>query len=656
MKIIKVIRLLSLAAIAALATLPANSAPAARPNVVFLLADDLGWSDISQHPGGTIPTPHIDRLFQEGVELNNYMGWCVCSPTRAMLMTGRHPFRVGTGPETGGELSTNEATIAEAFKANGYQTGVFGKWHNGDDPATPEFLAALKATYQDRPGKLEYAGGFGVNTHGFDEAWVYYGGGADYFTRRIAGGKGPVSWWHNFEYRPKDVGYTEDFIVQHAMDFIRTNHDRSFFCYVPFHIVHAPLQAKASDLALADADQDANVKASDATKRTYTAMVKAMDRNVAAILAELDELGLSSNTIVVYSSDNGATVNGSNRPFRGGKHTLFEGGTHLLTVVRWPQGGVLHGHWDGLCGALDMFPTLISMAGLEMPPTRLLDGKNIWPALRTGAASPVDSYYWSWHKEDAIRTADWRMHRYADHNELYDIQHDIGETNNVAAAHPDVVQALTAKMTKWAESLGAALTHKPAPARLNTPPAPEGDVLKISVTVTDKTKPSDRLFVQVTTFSKPLYATDYLEYDLAVGTGSLPQGFYFTPFKGDNPKAYLATFGRGEGFDQFGRDQSEYPPVQGGPGVWEHRAIGLSTAAPGVRPRYGFVFHGGQPGTYTVYLDNLRIRHLDGSTTPLWNSRADTKYPKVADSAKFKDIRVSTEAASAVAAVPGNGR
>ena len=639
----------SLIVAAALAALPAVAAEAgSKPNVVYLLADDLGWSDLSTHPGGTIPTPHIDRLFQEGVQLNNFMGWCVCSPTRAMLLTARHPFRVGTGPETGGELAKEETPIAEAFKANGYRTGVFGKWHNGGDPGTPEFQAAYNEAYKTKPNKGDYKGGLGVNAHGFDEAWVYYGGGADYFTRRIAGGKGPVSWWHNLEYRPNDQGYTEDFIVQHAMEFIRENKDRPFFCYVPFHIVHTPLGAKESDLALADKDLDTNVKPLDKTKRTYRAMVEAMDRNVAGILTELDQLGLSSNTIVVFTSDNGATVNGSNLPFRGGKHTLYEGGTHLPTVIYWPKGGVVSGHWDGLCGALDMFPTLVSMAGLEMPKTRPLDGKNIWPALRDRTASPVESYYWSWHKEDAIRTTVWRMHRYFDHNELYDIQKDIGEAKDVAAAHPDVVKSLTAQMNAWAGSLDAALSHEPPPAKLNLPPAPEGDVLKVLVTVTEKAKPKDRLFVQVATFEHHLEATDYLEYDLAVGADSLQEGFYVTPYKGNNSKEYSATFNRGEGIDQFGREQALGPAVKGGPGGWEHRVIGLCTAAPGTEPRYGLVFHGGKPGTYTVYLDNLRIRHADGSTTPIWYNGDDTKHSKLADSDLFKHVEVTTQPATSV--------
>jgi arylsulfatase A-like enzyme len=634
---------------AGLAALPAAAAESgSKPNVVYLLADDLGWSDLSTHPGGSIPTPRIDRLFEQGVQLKNFMGWCVCSPTRAMLLTARHSYRVGTGPETGGELAKEEVTIAEAFKANGYRTGIFGKWHNGGDPGTPEFQAAYSEAFKDQPNKGAYKGGFGVNAHGFDEAWVYYGGGADYFTRRIAAGKGPVSWWHNLEYRSNDQGYTEDLIVQHAMDFIRDNKDRPFFCYVPFHIVHGPLAAKDSDLALADKDLDANTNATNKNKRIYAAMVQAMDRNVAAILAELEQLGLSSNTIVVFTSDNGATLNGCNLPFRGGKHTLYEGGTHLPTVVYWPKGGLVSGHWDGLCGALDMFPTLVAMAGLEMPKTRPLDGKNIWPALRDRTASPVESYYWSWHKEDAIRTADWRLHRYWDHSELYDIHNDIGETKDVAAAHPDVVKSLTAKMNAWAESLGAALTHQPVPAKLAAPPAPEGDVLKVSVTVTEKAKPKDQLFVQLGVYEHNLFATDYFEYDLAIGADSLREGFFLTPYKGNNSKEYDPVFKRGEGIDQLGREQALGTTVKGGPGVWEHRIIGLSSAAPGNRPRQGFVFRGGKPGTYTVYLDNLRIRHADGSTTPIWTCGKDTKHPKIADCDLFKDVRVGVQPAGSV--------
>jgi arylsulfatase A-like enzyme len=610
-----------------------HAAEPTKPNIVYLFADDLGWSDLSIHPGGTIPTPHIDKLFKQGIELRNFMGWCVCSPTRAMLLTGRHPFRVGTGPETGGELAKEETTIAEGFKANGYRTGVFGKWHNGDDPDTPEYRVAYTEAFKDMPNK-KLKGGLGVNAHGFDEAWVYYGGGSDYFTRRTVGGKGPVSWWHNLEYRPKDAGYTEDFITQHALEFIRDNKDRPFFCYVPFHIVHSPLQAKDSDLAGVDA------KVTDQTKRLYSAMVQAMDKNVASILAELEKLGLRDNTIVVFTSDNGATKDGSNLPFKGGKHSVYEGGTHLPTVIHWPKGKVTNRAWEGLCGALDMFPTLMAMADLKMPETRPIDGKNIWPALRDNTASPVESYYWAWHNEDAIRTAEWRLHRFFDHFELYDMLADIGETTNVADVQPDVVKSLTAKMNTWSDSLGAALTHQPVPTKFDAKPAPEGDVLEVTVTVTAEAKSKDTLIVPFASFDGNQVATDYVEYDIAIAADSLRRGFFYSPFKGNDSKAMTLNFKRGEGIDQFNREQVLGPEIQGKPGTWEHRIIGLCSSAPGSLPRHGLVFKGGKPGTYKIYLDNLRLRHADGSTTPLWTNAKGTRARKIADTALFKEVQV----------------
>ena len=607
---------------------------AEKPNVVYLLADDLGWSDVSAHGGG-IPTPTIDRLFKQGVELRNFMGWCVCSPTRAMLLTGRHPFRVGTGPEVGGELAREETTLAAAFKANGYRTGVFGKWHNGEDPDTPEYRAAFTEAFKDKPNK-KLIGGLGANAHGFDEAWVYYGGGADYFTRRTVGGHGPVSWWHNREYCPQDVGYTEDLITGHVLDFIRENKTRPFFCYVPFHIVHAPLQAKDSDL------QDVDAKVTDETKRAYAAMVRAMDKNIATILAELDRLGLRENTIVVFTSDNGATKDGSNLPLKGGKHSIYEGGVRLPTLIHWPQEKLAGRSWDGLCGALDMFPTLLAMAGGQMPATRPLDGKNIWPALRAGSASPVESYYWAWRNEEALRTAQWKLHRFFDHTELYDIRKDEGEATNIATNHPETVTELTAKMDAWAASLGAALSHQKTPAQLDAKPAPEGEVLEITATVTAKARPRDQLIVPFAGREGGHEASDYIEFDLAVARDSLRRGFFYSPFKGNDEQPKQIDFRRGEGVDQFGREQVLAPEIQGGPGVWEHRVIGLCSSAPGVLPRHGLVFAGGKPGTFKIYLDNLRVRHADGTTTSIWTCGKDSRSRKIADNEFFTNVRVRT--------------
>ncbi len=420
------------------------------------------------------------------------------------------------------------------------------------------------------------------------------------------------------------------------MEFIRQNKDRPFFCYVPFHIVHAPLQAKDSDLKGVDA------KVTDKNKRVYAAMVRTMDKNVASILAELDKLGLRDNTIVVFTSDNGATREGSNLPFRGGKHSVFEGGTRLPTVIHWPKGKVVEGKWDGLCGALDMFPTLMAMSGLEMPKTRPLDGKNIWPALRDKGASPVDSYYWSWHNEDAIRTADWRMHRFADRVELYDIRKDIGETTNVAGKNPEVVASLQKKMDAWVESMGAALTHLPARAALDAKPAPEGEVLELSITVADKVKPKDSFVVPFARHEGRVYATDSIEYDIAAAKGSPLRGFYYSPFKGNANQQPALYFKRGEGIDQFGREQISGPEPRGGAGVWEHRIVGLCSYGPGILPGQAIVFKGAKPGNYKLYLDNLRIRHADGSTSPIWTNGKDTRAAKFKETELFENVKIRT--------------
>ncbi len=619
---------------------------AGRPNVVYVMADDVGWGDLSVHGGG-VPTPNIDKLFSQGVELTRFMGWCVCSPTRAMLLTGRHPFRVGTGPEVGGELDLGETTIAEGFKANGYRTGVFGKWHNGNDPDTPEYRAAFAEAYKALPNKKPVFG-HGANAHGFDEAWVYYGGGADYFNRRTVKGSGPVSWWHDKEFRPKDEGYTDDLVTRHALEFIRDNKDRPFFCYVPFHIAHAPLQAKEGDLAVINPQEAAglpaaNAKTTDEEKHIHAAMLRSMDTNVAALVDELAKLGLTANTILIFTSDNGAMEAGSSLPLRGHKHTIYDGGVRLPTVIRWPEGGLIGGRkWDGLCGALDMFPTLMAMTGSTMPKTRPLDGKDIWPALRDRTKSPVESYYWAWRDEDAIRTDRWKLHRFFHRYELYDIANDELEAKNVADAHPDVVQALTARMDAWADSTGAAISHRPAPGQSHAQAAPEGEVLAVTLTVTEKAQARDRVAIALANWNGTQYATDWIEYDIAFSADAPMRHPYFSTLEGNNQKPFGPLFKPGTGVDQFGRDQSTGPGIHDGRSTWEHRIVGLASTAPGPLGKHGVVFMGGTAGTFTIYLDNLRIRHADGTSTPLWTGGKDTRAGQFKANELFKDLKIRT--------------
>jgi arylsulfatase A-like enzyme len=382
---------------------------------------------------------------------------------------------------------------------------------------------------------------------------------------------------------------------------------RPFFLQVSHYATHARYQATKQTLAKYQKNP-LFAKIENQRERLNAplgaAMVEDLDTAFGQLLRTLDALGLAENTCVVFTTDNGYRL--------------------------WNES------YDPLRGA----PTKNSDS--KMPVTRPLDGRNIWPALRTRTESPVESYYWAWHGQDAIRTAQWKLHRFFDHFELYDIRKDECETTNVASANPAVVQSLVAKMAVWTGSIGTALSHVPAPMALDAKPAPEGDVLEVTVTVTAEAKPKDRLIVPIASWDGFQQATDWVEFDLASAPGALPRGFFYSPFQGNENKPMQVFFKRGDGIDQFGREQATGPEIRGGAGVWEHRVVGMSSTAPGPLRRHGLIFFGGTPGTYTVYLDNLRIRRADGSTSSLWSNRGQTRTQKILDSATFKNIRVRT--------------
>jgi len=603
--------------------------PKPPPNVLVVLADDQGWGDLSLHDGST-PTPNLDRFFRSSVELTTFMTCPVCSPTRAGLLTGRHHLRLGAGPMTGGELDPGEVTLAEAFAANGYATGVFGKWHNGRDPDTPEFRAAFETAWKEMPNKKPVFG-HGANAHGFHEAWVYYGGGADYFSRRTVKGRGPVSWWHNREFRPADQGYTDDLITRRAVEFLRAHRSRPFLCYVPFHLVHSPLQAKPEALARVPA------QITDKAARTYAAMLISLDDSVGVLLGELETLGLAENTIMLFFSDNGATPVGSNLPLRGGKHSTWEGGIHSPAAIRWPAGKLTGPRrYDGLMGHLDVYPTLMAMAGLDLPRGRPLDGRNLWPALRDGTPSPVGSYYWVWDDHDVVRTADWKLVRYVDRVELFDMRRDLRETTDVAARNPAAVKELTAMLDTWRRSTGVALMHQPPRLAAEVAATPEGQVLEFRVTQTKPVAPRKALLVQFAHRSMSVRPGDYVEFDICIAEDSLTEGFYYTPFK----RGKAAAFTPRRGVDQLGRLQARGPGTRGGPGVWEHRVVGLASLAPGALGLHGMVFNSRKAGTFHIYLDNLRVRHADGSAEAIWTGGEHTRFRVHRTDAAFRDIAV----------------
>ena len=606
----------------------ANLSAAMPPNVVILLADDQGWGDMSLHGGKRVETPNLDRLFRESLELTTFMTWPVCSPTRAGLLTARHPIRLDAGPNVGGELKLSETTIGEFFQSIGYRTGVFGKWHNGMEPHSPEFQAVFREAFKHLPGR-KYKPGNGAMAHGFDRAAVYYGGGPDKFTRMAHGGQ-LVSWFDDFDYRPDEQGYLADLIVAKATNFIRNEVDtgRPFFCYVPFDQVHHPLQAKPELLARVPKH------VTDGKHRIHSAQLLSLDDGVGAILKAIDDTGIRENTIVWYFSDNGGLPEGSSLPFRGLKHRTFEGGVHVPAAIRWPNGGIKAGRYDGMLGYLDVMPTLAGFLGRPLQTAQPIDGSDCSRALLAGGPSPVNEYYWAWRDHEVVRTPRWKLFRYVGRNELYDMKNDLVEASDVASANPKTVVDLEGRIASWRDSVGIAsplISHE-----TSTKPAPKGEVLELAVTQTKGTAPQHALRVTFGTKQYRVGVGDRVSFDIMVPKGKYQrEGFFISPWRPGDPPVFNIRMG----LDQYGRLQIPGPKMRSKPGEWEHRLIAMGHEAPLERNLHAIYFHGHNPGRFKVYLDNLRIIRGDGTIVRVWEDGSHIRIRPARDETKaFKNL------------------
>lgn len=434
--------------------------PGRRPNILFIVGDDMGFADTGFHGCKDIPTPNLDALAASGVRFTSgYVSGPYCSPSRAGLMTGRYQTRFGHefNPGKGQGLPLTETTIADRLKAAGYVTGVVGKWHLGAHP----------------------------QKRGFDEFFGFLGGATEYINcGEIMRGTEPV----------KNPDYTTDIFGREAAAFIERHSSagpaqqaKPWFLYLAFNAVHTPMQATDDRLAKFPA-------IADQKRRTYDAMMLAMDENIGIVLRKLAETGLDKNTLVCFISDNGGptmpgtTQNGSrNDPLRGSKRTTLEGGIRVPFVVSWP-GRIKPGVYAQPAIQLDLTATALVAAGLEARPDWKLEGVNLLPYLSGEKAGPPhDALYWRFGRQMAIRAGDWKLVRYdsnadtrtgrhgqpATAAKLYNLADDIGETKDLAAARPDKVAELQAKWDKWNE--------------LNVPPLSNDDR-----TDNDGAEPGDR--------------------------------------------------------------------------------------------------------------------------------------------------------------------
>lgn len=464
--------LLLAAAMAALSILTGHREAIAResgpPNIVFILADDLGWTDTGVYGSKFYETPNIDRLAASGVRFTRFHCCPNCQPTRAALMTGQYGPR--TGVYTVGsierfnwrsrtlrpvdnvtELPLDKVTIAQRLKAAGYATGLFGKWHLGQQ------------------------GDYHPGRRGFDEAIVSMGRHFDFVTQ------------------PKvdvpDGAYLADWLTDRAVDFIHRHRDQPFFLYLPHFGVHSPHRAKQDTIArFKDKPPSGGHK-----NATYAAMIYSVDESVGRVMKALDDLKLADSTVVIFASDNGG-VGGyaregikragditDNAPLRSGKGSLYEGGTRVPFVVRWPGVAKAGATCDVPTIHVDLFPTLLEIAGGEPPADQPLDGESLVPLVRDPAASlrrtAIFQHFpgylgagegtWRTTPVATIDEGDWKLLEFFEDGrlELYNLREDIGETKNLAASMPDKANELHAKLVAWRREVNAPMPTPHVPTK-----------------------------------------------------------------------------------------------------------------------------------------------------------------------------------------------
>ena len=455
----------------------ADTAPDKRPpNIVVILADDLGFNDITFYgggvAGGTVPTPNIDSIGKAGIHFPNaYAGNATCSPSRAAILTGRYATRFGfeftsapiqfqrlvatwtdrgiyreeleaqTPPIEEMGVPPEEITVAELLKEKGYHSLLLGKWHLGGGAQT------------------------NPNAQGFDEYLGFLPGAAMFLPEGdpdVVNSKQDfdpidVFLWANLPYaisyngsqRFEPGGYMTEYLADEAVKAIDANRNRPFFMYLSFNAPHTPLQALKSDY-------DALAHIENHTLRTYAGMIRSLDRSIGRVLQALKDQGLEDNTLVIFTSDNGGAhyvgLNDLNHPYRGWKATMFEGGIHVPFFIKWPAKIEAGSVYDKPVAHVDVFATAAAAAGVTPPQDRLIDGVDL-VSYAQGASDgrPHESLFWRSGQYSAMRLGDWKLQlsEIPEHTErLYDLSADPTEQTNLAANRPDKLAELK---QRWAE-------------------------------------------------------------------------------------------------------------------------------------------------------------------------------------------------------------
>lgn len=438
--------ILHVACLAAFTT-PLLAQPPRKPNIIVIVADDLGFGDLSIHGSPDIKTPHIDALANSGVRCTSgYVSCPVCAPTRAGIMTGRYQQRFGlefnpAPGSTAGEpgLPLTEITLAEALRKQGYATGMIGKWHLGGAPG----LRPPERGFAEYFGFLEGAHTFVPPT---DPAIVNDPRPMIPFQRAI---------WRNLVPAPES-DYLTDAFTREAVAFVKSHADHPFFLYLTYNAVHSPLQGNPKTL-----DRVAGI--GHPRRKLYASMLVSLDDGIGQLLATLREKQLEENTLVFFVSDNGGAPQPynttDNRPFSGKKGELLEGGIHVPYFVRWkgtlPAGSL----YEHPVISLDIFPTAVAVAGGSLASDRIYDGVNLVPFLTGRDKSvPHETLFWRYGENLALRQGPWKLHKTGNYPaQLYNLSTDIGETKDLSQQDPALIKKLETTLANWNSQLIAPL-------------------------------------------------------------------------------------------------------------------------------------------------------------------------------------------------------
>lgn len=394
-----------------------------KPNIVLILADDMGWGDINANGNPLIDTPVLNRLAQKSMSFNRFYACPLCAPTRSEILTGRYFLRTGVSSVSQGyeNMRPNETTIAEILKTNGYSTGCFGKWHNG-------------AYFQQHP-----------NRKGFDEFTGFLMGHLGYYYDAI--------YQHN-DQDVKSNGYSTDYFTDQALDFIQENKSQPFFCYVPYNVPHSPFQVPEKYFSKYKA------KGLDNELACIYGMVENMDENIGRILTRLEELKLSENTIVIFLSDNGPNSYRYNGEMKGKKGSVDEGGVRVPFYISWP-GKIKPGATDQLAQNIDLLPTLLDLCKINFKPELPVDGKNLSPIIMKNS-EPFDRLIFSRQGlfplnrcAGSVRNNRFRVVASAKDTLLFDLQNDPSQKTDISNKLPDIRKKLVSAYLKWESELVA---------------------------------------------------------------------------------------------------------------------------------------------------------------------------------------------------------